>query len=71
MIGVSVLPVFLKKTVHSTVGKSLYSTASQRTCSPVDESVQTSVRPVRFASIFLELRSIFHAVSSSGDGLPP
>ena len=34
MIGVSAVPVFLKCSVHSTVGKSSYSTASQRTESP-------------------------------------
>ena len=34
-IGESVVPVFLKKTVHSTVGKSWYSTPTKRASRPV------------------------------------
>ena len=46
-MGVFAWPVFLKYTVHSTTGKSAYSTATQRTSRPVLASVQVSVCCVR------------------------
>ena len=50
-------PVFLKYTVHSTDGKSRYSTLTQRTTSPVSGSVKVSVLSVLPASSFLDDRS--------------
>ena len=49
-IGVSLSLVFLKYSVHSTVGKSRYSTPTQRNTNPVFGSVYVSVCSMRLSS---------------------
>jgi hypothetical protein len=70
-MGVSSLPAFLKYTVHSTVGKSWYSTATQRTTRLVRSSVHVIVCRVRASSICSRACLRAHAGSSSDDGRPP
>jgi hypothetical protein len=70
-MGVVPWPVFLKYTVHSTAGKSLYSTTTQRTSRPVFASVQLSVCCVRPWESWLLVLFRGQAASSSPDDWPP
>jgi len=70
MIGVSAVPVFLKYSVHSTLGKSPYSTARQVATRPVAGSVKAATRSVLAPSILRDERSTFHVPRSPADGLP-
>ena len=66
----AVVPGFLKYTVHSTVGKSWYSTATTRTTNPVLGSVYVNVRSVRCGSSVLDDRSSFQSFKNSAEGWP-
>src|ERR1039457_424804 len=71
MIGDSAVPVFLKYTVHSTVGKSWYWTPTQCTRRPLWGSLQVKVCCSRWSSSFCVSRSSFHWPRNSADACPP
>ena len=68
---VSRLEVFLKSTVHSTAGKSAYSTAAQRTWRPETGSVHVVVRRVRAASSREVSVAFGQAGSRPDEAFPP
>lgn len=70
MIAVVFGPVFFQWSVHSTVGKSWYWTASQRSTRPDAASVHVSRCAVRCSSSFRCSISFFQPGNNAVEGLP-